>query len=112
MQAAPNRTAGEFLSQCECGTARVAKPFRHLSDADLEMSGFNAENGPFMVCKELLDNAVDACARCTGPRFPSMEPGRVELQVTLNEKFKQVSCRDTVRFESGKQIQLLIQLLR
>ncbi|KAL8425410.1 hypothetical protein Efla_003638 [Eimeria flavescens] len=45
------------------------------------MSGFNGEDGHFMVCKELLDNAVDACAKSDVPRFSGITPGNVELEL-------------------------------
>lgn len=97
MAATPNRTAGEFLFQCECSTARCACEL--LIDTltlDLEISGFNCENGAFMVCKEFIDNAVDACAKASAPRFPSLTSGIVELELSLCDKAVRVACRDTV----------------
>ncbi|CDJ35812.1 uncharacterized protein EMH_0092570 [Eimeria mitis] len=62
----------------------------------LEISGFSAENGAFMVCKEFLDNAVDACSKATAnsPRFPLFREGEVELEIALDGPYLSVTCRD------------------
>ncbi|KAL8273558.1 hypothetical protein Esti_002624 [Eimeria stiedai] len=75
MAAAPTRTAAEFLTQY------------------LALSGFDGENGPFMVCKELLDNAVDACAKSGKPRFPAVQPESVQLELQLNENKRRLGFR-------------------
>lgn len=95
MAATASRTAGEFLCQCEC---RLAFTFLHFAKkaADLELSGFNSQDGVFMVCKELLDNAVDACRKRIKCRFPLLAGGEVELAVSLGESAVAVACRDTV----------------
>ncbi|XP_026193048.1 uncharacterized protein LOC113147272 [Cyclospora cayetanensis] len=92
-----SRTAGEFLVQCENCIAVITMHCLGPNDAlsDLEISGFSRDNGPFMVCKEFLDNAVDACAKSVSPLLPPLDCENVELEVSIRTTSLLVTCRDT-----------------